>query len=104
MGARREGEIPRDLARGARSLGIWPGRGEITGGGAVKSLGHRYRCIHSFHTNITPSIRIGDFGILNVCMKITFLSVTFTSISNSFYAAIIYTRYIVVLKKAFADI
>ena len=57
----------------------------------------RYRCIHSFYTNITPSIRIGDFGILNVCMKISFLSVDFTSISNSFYAAIIYM--IVVLKK-----
>ena len=57
----------------------------------------QYRCIHLFHTNITPSIRIEDFGILNVCMKITFLSIAFTSISNSFYAAIIYT--IVVLKK-----
>ena len=28
----------------------------------------RYRCIHSFHTNITPSIRIEDFGILKTCM------------------------------------
>ena len=57
----------------------------------------QYRCINLFHINITPSIRIEDFGSLNVCMKTAFLSIAFISIWNSFYAAIIYT--IVILKK-----